>query len=142
MKIHVEFNSISEMVGFGKFVGNDLVQLPPTNKQKAEDSKYKAMYETTLANLERAYERIRMIDPKGITANKTERDFKMPIQDLNLSARALNCLHAEQIHTLEDLLRVPFNELKHIPNCGPITLREIRDEVERIGYKLLNTPNA
>jgi len=150
MKINVEFGSIAEMVNFGKFVGNDLVQIPPTVKQQAADLKYKAMYETTLANLERAYERLRMVDPKGETANKTEKDFKnkvekdfkKPVEDLNLSVRAMNCLHAEQIHTLGDLLKVPFHELKHIPNCGPITLREIRDEVERLGYKLLHTPNA
>jgi DNA-directed RNA polymerase subunit alpha len=108
------------------------------------------MYETTLANLERAYERLRMVDPKGETANKTEKDFKnkvekdfkKPVEDLNLSVRAINCLHAEQIYTLEDLLRVSFIDLRKIPNCGKMTAREIRDEVERIGYKLLYTPNA
>jgi len=141
MKINVEFSSIAEMVNFGKFVGNDLVQIPPTVNQQTADLKYKAMYETTLANLERAYTRLRMVDPKGVTANKTEKDFKKPVEDLNLSARALNCLHAEQIYTLEDLLKIPFYEIQKIPNCGKITAREIHNEVKRIGYNLLNAPN-
>ena len=143
MKIHVEFGSISEMVSFGKFVGNDLVQLPPTAKQKAEETKYKAMYETTLANLERAYERLRMVDPKGVTANKTEKDLmkflEQPVMDiLPLSVRAMNCLQAEQVHTLKELLSLSFTDLQKIPNCGRRTAREIQDAVIQIGCKLAN----
>jgi DNA-directed RNA polymerase alpha subunit len=141
MKIHVEFNSLGEMVSFGKFVGNDLVQLPPTTKQKAQDSKYKEMYETTLANLERAYERLRMVDPNGITANKTEKELEASVESaLELSVRAMNCLHSEQIFSLKDLLKISFYDLQKIPNCGRITAREIQDAVERLGYKLLHTP--
>jgi DNA-directed RNA polymerase alpha subunit len=119
MKINVEFGSIAEMVNFGKFVGNDLVQVPPTVKQQAADLKYKAMYETTLANLEAS-----------------------AVEVLALSVRAMNCLHAEQIFTLKDLLKVSFYDLQKIPNCGRRTAREIQDAVERIGYKLPHTPNA
>ena len=143
MKINVEFGSIAEMVNFGKFVGNDLVQVPPTVKQQAADLNYKSMYETTLANLERAYERLRMVDPNGVTANKTEKQLEASaVEVLELSVRAMNCLHSEQIFTLKDLLKVSFHELQKIPNCGRRTAREIQDAVERIGYKLLHTPNA
>ncbi len=144
MKIHVEFNSVSEMVNFGKFVGSDLVQVPATDKQKAETAKYKSMYETTLANLERAYERILMLDPKGKTANKTKKDMdsevekllKTPVGELPISVRAFNCLRAENIETVGQLVSLSANELKHIPNLGKGTVKEIREVLASVGLKL------
>ena len=74
MKIHVEFNSIAEMVNFSKFAGNDLVQVPLSNNQQQSDDAYKAKYERTEANLERAYERLREINshPKIVEILKQE----------------------------------------------------------------------
>jgi len=145
MKIHVEFNSIAEMVNFSKFAGNDMVQVPQTDKQKAEVTKYKAMYETTLANLERAYERIRMLDPKGKTANKTKKDLdaetekllKTSTWDLPFSVRAMNCLRAENIETIGQLLNYSAYELKKtVPNLGNGTVKEIQEVLAEYNLKL------
>lgn len=139
MKIHVEFNSVSEMVNFGKFVGNDLVQT-----QKTEDSKYKAMYETTLANLERAYERLRMADPEGKTANKAvgkALNIASKVNKLDIGARALNALNAVGITTIGELLKLDVNYLRHaIPNCGPTTARKIYRAMKEAGFEMKGTP--
>jgi DNA-directed RNA polymerase alpha subunit len=144
MKIHVEFNSVAEMVNFSKFAGNDLVQVPQTEKQKAEETKYKQMYETTLGNLERAYERIRMLDPKGKTMNKTEEDLKADedkllrksVYDLPFAARSLNCLKWENIKTVGQLIQYNANELLKMHNLGKGTLKDIRDVLSQHDLKL------
>lgn len=152
MKIHVEFNSIAEMVNFSKFAGNDLVQVPLSNNQQQSDDAYKAKYERTEANLERAYERLREINshPKIVEILKQEEikknakawDEREKIKkeavenSLELGARALNCLKAENIFTLKDLLSKTENELMKIPNMGKLTLKEIKEELAKNKMKL------
>jgi len=152
MKIHVEFNSIAEMVNFSKFAGNDLVQVPLSNNQQQSDDAYKAKYERTEANLERAYERLREINshPKIVEILKKEEikknakawDEREKIKkeavenSLELGARALNCLKAENIFTLKDLLSKTENELIKIPNMGKLTLKEIKEELAKNKMKL------
>jgi DNA-directed RNA polymerase alpha subunit len=152
MKIHVEFNSIAEMVNFSKFAGNDLVQVPLSNNQQQSDDAYKAKYERTEANLARAYERLREINshPKIVEILKQEEikknakawDEREKIKkeavenNLELGARALNCLKAENIFTLKDLLSKTENELMKIPNMGKLTLKEIKEELAKNKMKL------
>jgi len=152
MKIHVEFNSIAEMVNFSKFAGNDLVQVPLSKNQQQSDDAYKAKYERTEANLERAYERLREINshPKIVEILKQEEikknakawDEREKIKkeavenSLELGARALNCLKAENIFTLKDLLSKTENELIKIPNMGKLTLKEIKEELAKNKMKL------
>lgn len=149
MKIHVEFNSVSEMVSFSKFVGNDLVQSPTPSK---EEISYKSAYERTQGNLERAYERLReLYNNKKIKAIIDELEIKKNAQaydkrqkekaeaiesHLNLGVRAMNCLKAEQIYTLKQLLSKTENELIKIPNMGKLTLKEIREELASKNLKL------
>jgi len=148
----VEFNSIAEMVNFSKFAGNDLVQVPLSNNQQQSDDAYKAKYERTEANLERAYERLREINshPKIVEILKQEEikknakawDEREKIKkeavenSLELGARALNCLKAENIFTLKDLLSKTENELIKIPNMGKLTLKEIKEELAKNKMKL------
>jgi len=157
MKIHVEFNSIAEMVNFSKFAGNDLVQVPLSNNQQQSDDAYKAKYERTEANLERAYERLREINshPKIVEILKQEEikknakawDEREKIKkeavenNLELGARALNCLKAENIFTLKDLLSKTENELMKIPNMGKLTLKEIKEELAKNKMKLKKPSN-
>ena len=148
----MEFNSIAEMVNFSKFAGNDLVQVPLSNNQQQSDDAYKAKYERTEANLERAYERLREINshPKIVEILKQEEikknakawDEREKIKkeavenSLELGARALNCLKAENIFTLKDLLSKTENELIKIPNMGKLTLKEIKEELAKNKMKL------
>jgi DNA-directed RNA polymerase alpha subunit len=146
MKIHVEFNSIAEMVGFSKFAGGDLVQVPLSKNQEQAEKHYKHRYEKlkeaydrTEANLERAYERIRMLDPKGATANKNEEDF-IKLEDTNcsvvLNARAINALKGDGVLTLKDLLNKTEGELKWTPGISKVTVNHIKEALASKGYKL------
>jgi DNA-directed RNA polymerase alpha subunit len=158
MKIHVEFNSIAEMVSFSKFAGNDLVQVPPSKKEQEQLTWYKNAYERTEANLNRAFERLRelydnpkiktIIDQTEIAKNakrydQREKEKAEAVENnLELGARALNCLKAENIFTLKDLLGKTENELMKIPNMGKLTLKEIKDALASKKLKLKQPPKA
>ena len=142
MKIHVEFNSLAEVAAFAKFTEAGLVPPPKGNiaKDQAKEDSYKWKYERTVQNLERALQRISMLDPKGKTANY---DF-MPdapikgtdVYELELSARATNCLKSEGINTIEELCTKSRNYLRKLPNLGKITLKEIVDALAERKLKL------
>ena len=142
MKIHVEFNSLAEMASFSRYLNQFKPEEPKPPKQieqEKEDS-WRWKYERTTANLERALHRIRILDPKGETANF---DF-MPeapikgthVEELELSARATNCLKSEGINTIEELCTKPRNYLRKLPNLGKITLKEIVDALAERKLKL------
>jgi len=63
-----------------------------------------------------------------------------PVYDaLELNARAMNCMQAEGIVTLADLIRkMSSNEMwiKTIPNMGKKTEQLILDELARIGFPI------
>ena len=158
MKIHVEFNSIAEMVSFSKFAGNDLVQVPPSKKEQEQLAWYKDAYERTEANLNRAFERLKnlydnpkikaIIDDAEIAKNakrydQREKEKAEAIENnLELGARALNCLKAENIFTLKDLLSKTENELMKIPNMGKLTLKQIKDALASKKLKLKRSPKG
>ena len=130
MKIHVEFNSLAEMLNFARTMGNGL---EPTKPKPNED--YKEMYEKTLANLERAYERIRMADPEGKTANKDPKDER-DVAELGISVRAMNGLHGAQIFTVGQLKKTHWSDICKLPNIGKVTAKEIAMATEQHGYRL------
>jgi DNA-directed RNA polymerase alpha subunit len=154
MKIHVEFNSIAEMVNFSKFAGNDLVQVPLSKNQQQADDAYKAKYERTEANLNRAYERLRelydnpkikaIIDDTARTKHAKEWDERQKIKKEALenderfvfAQRALNVFKAEGIKTLKDLLSKTENDLLRSPNMGRLTLKGIKQELAKANLKL------
>lgn len=152
MKINVEFTSLSDMATFTKFINDSLV--PPTQKQKTiaslstdllnvakerdvsveENRRLKAL-------LERAYERIKLADPKGETANydikkpKKQQDITLDILNkkigvLNLTARAHNCLLADNVTTIAELVAKSENDLLKVPNLGRKSLKEIKQSLK------------
>jgi DNA-directed RNA polymerase alpha subunit len=154
MKIHVEFNSIAEMVNFSKFAGNDLVQVPQSKNQQQSEVAYKNAYERTEANLNRAYERLRelydnpkikaIIDDTARTKHAKEWDEREKIKKEALenderfvfAQRALNVFKAEGIKTLKDLLSKTENDLIRCPNMGKLTLKGIKEELAKAKLKL------
>ena len=154
MKIHVEFNSIAEMVNFSKFAGNDLVQVPQSKNQQQSEVAYKNAYERTEANLNRAYERLRelydnpkikaIIDDTARTKHAKEWDEREKIKKEALenderfvfAQRALNVFKAENIFTLKDLLSKTENDLIRCPNMGKLTLKGIKEELAKAKLKL------
>ena len=154
MKIHVEFNSIAEMVNFSKFAGNDLVQVPQSKNQQQSEVAYKNAYERTEANLNRAYERLRelydnpkikaIIDDTARTKHAKEWDEREKVKKealenderFEFSNRALNIFKAENIFTLKDLLSKTENDLIRCPNMGKLTLVGIKEELAKAKLKL------
>lgn len=152
MKIHVEFNSIAEMVGFSKFAGGGLVQVPLSKNQEQAEKHYKRKYEVlksdydrTEANLERAYDRIRMLDPKGITVNKDPEGFvkeeylKLDDPDcpVTLTVRAINALKGNYVNTLQDLLKQTESDLTlRTPGISKVSVKQIKEALASKGYKL------
>ena len=152
MKINVEFNSLSDMANFTKFINDSLV--PPTQKQLKDREKEKskdariAELETTLKDknsrleqlLDRAYTRLRMADPEGKTANKEElktihnidkRILEASIDVLEITARSENCLMSADIYTIGQLIKNTRNELLKISNLGSKSIKDIEAQLEK-----------
>lgn len=80
--------------------------------------------------------------------NKVRNDFDpvllRSVDDLELTVRSANCLKAENIHYIGDLVQKSENELLKTPNLGKKSLTEIKDVLASrslsLGMKLENWP--
>lgn len=59
-----------------------------------------------------------------------EKSKQRPISMLNLSTRASNCLHNNNIHDIEQLKEYSFEELMNINNLGSKSINEIVDKLK------------
>lgn len=64
------------------------------------------------------------------TPEVSESTLSMPIETLDLNSRAQNCLEAEGIKTIGDLLRKNKDELLSIRNFGQVTLDDLEEKLE------------
>lgn len=69
-----------------------------------------------------------------------------PIEDLELTVRSTNCLKAEDIHYVGDLVQRSENELMRTPNLGKKSLTEITEVLSEqglsLGMEVANWPPA
>ncbi len=69
-----------------------------------------------------------------------------PVDDLELTVRSANCLKAEQVYYIGDLVQKTENELLKTPNLGKKSLTEIKDILAShgltLGARLENWPPA
>ena len=69
-----------------------------------------------------------------------------PVDDLELTVRSANCLKAENIYYIGDLIQRTENELLRTPNLGRKSLSEIKEVLAQrgltLGVKLENWPPA
>jgi len=65
-----------------------------------------------------------------------EKKLDTPIEDLELSARAYNCLHSENITTVRDLVRRTREQLLEVRNLGKTSLKEIEKKLAEMGLSL------
>ena len=61
---------------------------------------------------------------------------KIKIEELELTARALNCLKSENIYTIADLLRTTKQNLLKVPNLGRVVFNQINSALENKGLSL------
>jgi DNA-directed RNA polymerase subunit alpha len=59
-----------------------------------------------------------------------------PVDDLELTVRSANCLKAEDIYYIGDLIQRSENELLKTPNLGKKSLTEIKDVLATRGLSL------
>ena len=69
-----------------------------------------------------------------------------PVDELELTVRSANCLKAENIYYIGDLIQRSENELLKTPNLGRKSLNEIKEVLASrgltLGMKLENWPPA
>ena len=76
-----------------------------------------------------------LADKEEDTVQKT---LETPIEELDLSVRAYNCLKRDAIHTLQDLTSKSESEMMKIRNLGKKSLKEVIDKVKEMGLKFLD----
>ncbi|MFP6677259.1 MAG: DNA-directed RNA polymerase subunit alpha [Pirellulaceae bacterium] len=77
--------------------------------------------------------------PRGGASNVDavlESKLSIPIADLKFSVRAGNCLEAEHIDTVRDLVRRTEDQLLEVRNFGDTTLNEVRERLTELNLHL------
>lgn len=86
---------------------------------------FKDLVESNAENTERIDVLFKKLETL-IHSNKPEnRYLEMPVQDLDISTRAINCLKSENILTIGELIKYTERDLLRITNFGKISLNEI-----------------
>jgi DNA-directed RNA polymerase subunit alpha len=67
---------------------------------------------------------------------EVESKLSKPIEELDLSVRASNCLENQGIKTLADLVKMSEREMLQIRNLGKTSLKEIKKKLADIGLSL------
>lgn len=62
--------------------------------------------------------------------------FSLPVDDLDLSARASNVLRNDGINTIGALCAMTERGILRLPNCGRNTLKELVDKLAARGLRL------
>jgi DNA-directed RNA polymerase subunit alpha len=62
--------------------------------------------------------------------------FNMPIEQLDLSVRALNCLKRGDINTVGELVTMSEDEVSSLRNFGQKSRREVEDRLKEMGMIL------
>lgn len=81
----------------------------------------------------------KIADMTGLLADKEEdpiqKTLETPIEELDLSVRAYNCLKRAGHHTLQDLTSLTEPEMMKIRNLGKKSLKEVMDKIKEMGLK-------
>jgi DNA-directed RNA polymerase subunit alpha len=82
----------------------------------------------------------------SLTGTQIEGVYLRPVDELELTVRSANCLKAENIYYIGDLVQRTENELLKTPNLGRKSLNEIKDVLSArglsLGMKLESWPPA
>lgn len=85
-----------------------------------------------------------IVETQNHVAPEVDPILLRPVDDLELTVRSANCLKAENIHYIGDLVQRTDNELLKTPNLGRKSLNEIKEVLAsrglHLGTKLENWP--
>lgn len=68
--------------------------------------------------------------------DKRKQILEMSIEDMDLSVRSYNCLKRANIHTVEDLANLTYEDLIKVRNLGKKSLDEIVEKLIKLGLSL------
>lgn len=71
----------------------------------------------------------------GKESDPIAKTLETPVEELDLSVRAYNCLKRAGLHTLQDLTSMTENEMIKIRNLGKKSLKEVMDKIKELGLK-------
>ena len=70
------------------------------------------------------------------TGDPKAKALETPIEDLDFSVRAYNCLKRDGIHTIQDLVNKSESDMMKIRNLGKKSLKEVLEKVRELGLVL------
>jgi DNA-directed RNA polymerase subunit alpha len=76
-----------------------------------------------------------MLDEPGLEPEPSA-EAQIPLEELNLSVRAYNCLKRAQVNSVSDLMGFSYEDLLEIKNFGSKSADEVIEALERIGITL------
>lgn len=123
-----------------------VIELETNGTIDPEESIRKAS--TILAEQLDAFVELRDVRQPEVKEDKPEYDpiLLRPVDDLELTVRSANCLKAEAVHYIGDLVQRTEVELLKTPNLGKKSLTEIKDVLAArglsLGMRLENWPPA
>ena len=86
------------------------------------------------------------VEVEEVRAPQVDPILLRPVDDLELTVRSANCLKAENIYYIGDLIQRTETELLKTPNLGRKSLNEIKEVLASkgltLGMKLENWPPA
>ena len=85
---------------------------------------------------ESAYEFANAMMAERVKESCYNPNIDIPIEELNLTVRIVNCLHAEKIMSVRDLMKYSKRNLFKTPNLGAKALGQIIDELAKLGLSL------
>lgn len=97
--------------------------------------------ETEYSNLYKEYEFLKQ-DYLEITQKKSVPIWLTPIEELDFSVRAYNCLKRHGINTLKDITKMTEMDLMKVRNMGKHTAEEIKRKLEEYGLSLQEVANG
>jgi DNA-directed RNA polymerase subunit alpha len=76
-----------------------------------------------------------VVDEPGLEPEPSA-EAQIPLEELNLSVRAYNCLKRAQVNSVSDLMGFSYEDLLEIKNFGSKSADEVIEALERIGISL------
>ena len=121
-----------------KVLGKDVQQVDQKNKTLQQDVQYLEKKNKTLEKDVQYWKNFLPQHPTVATKQEIneKRLLARKIDDMRLTMRSTNCLKAEGIYTVGELIKWKERELLKTPNLGKKSLTEIQKALQVWGFKL------